>query len=240
MHAQSGWDQEIDLAIAEYSTFLPSKTPGLLLLYVLGHRSFVLLSASNQLCLIWLNLDREYIPVHLRIHPAASVTSSLNTSNPVPLEAMHAHATTLLHHVSQMMLNALDRELFHTLILISAVQRIIFQKCSVFLRCFLAKSNLFLFAPFGGPSVFTLVKSSLDCRLWQRHVYLLESVLRLAGCCERVFLYHGVDPLIIYHCCPPWASRPFYVAEFTSALFFLIGPLLTLLFLWWICFIFKT
>ncbi len=37
-----GLNQEIDLAIAEYSTFLPSKTPGLLLLYVLGHRPFVL------------------------------------------------------------------------------------------------------------------------------------------------------------------------------------------------------
>ncbi len=42
----------------------------------------------------------------------SSVTSSLNTSNPVPLEAMHAHAITLLHHVSQMMLCALDHELF--------------------------------------------------------------------------------------------------------------------------------
>ncbi len=44
----------------------------------------------------------------------SSVMSSLNTSNPVPLEAMHAHAITLLHHVSQMMLYALDNELFQT------------------------------------------------------------------------------------------------------------------------------
>ncbi len=56
---------------------------------------------------------------------------------------------------------------------------------------FLAKSNLALFAPCCEPSVFALVKSSLDCRLWQWHVYLLESVLLLARCCERVFLYHG-------------------------------------------------
>ncbi len=41
-----------------------------------------------------------------------SVISSLNTSNSVPQEAMHAHAFTLLHHVSQMMLYALDHELF--------------------------------------------------------------------------------------------------------------------------------
>ncbi len=46
-----------------------------------------------------------------------------------------------------------------------SVQRILFQKCSGFFRCFLAKSNLALFAPFGEPSVFALMKSSLDCRL---------------------------------------------------------------------------
>ncbi len=39
-------------------------------------------------------------------------SSSINTSNRVPLEAMHAHAIPLLHHVSQMMLHALDHELF--------------------------------------------------------------------------------------------------------------------------------
>ncbi len=37
----------------------------------------------------------------------SSVTSSLNTSNPVPVEAMHAHAIILLHRVSQIMLYAL-------------------------------------------------------------------------------------------------------------------------------------
>jgi len=41
--------------------------------------------------------------------------SSLNTSNPVPLEAMHAHAFILLHNVSQMMLYALDHELFQAI-----------------------------------------------------------------------------------------------------------------------------
>ncbi len=52
---------------------------------------------------------------------------------------------------------------------------------------FFVKSNLTLFAPCGEPSVFALMKSSLDCRLWQWQAYLLESVLLLAGCCERVF-----------------------------------------------------
>ncbi len=54
---------------------------------------------------------------------------------------------------------------WYRLILISAVQRMLFQTWSGFFRCFLAKSNLALFAPCGEPSVFALVKSSLDCRL---------------------------------------------------------------------------
>ncbi len=91
----------------------------------------------------------------------------------------------------------------------------------LFLDVFLAKSNLALFAACGETSVFALVKSSLHCRLCQWLVYLLESVLLLAGCCERVFLYHVEDPPIIHQCCPPWTSRPFYVAELTSSFFFI-------------------
>ncbi len=146
----------------------------------------------------------------------SSVTSSINTSNRVPLEAMHAYAIpvpSLLH-------TFFCPSFWYRLILISAVQRMLFQKWSGFFRCFLAKSNLALFAPCGVPSVFALVKSSLDCRLWQWYIYLLESVLLLAGCWERVFLYHGEDPPIIHHCCPPWTSMPFYVAELSSAFFF--------------------
>ncbi len=57
---------------------------------------------------------------------------------------------------------------WYRLILISAVQRMLFQKWSVFVRCFLSKSGL-------------------DCRLWQWHDYLLGNVLLLAGCCESFF-----------------------------------------------------
>ncbi len=109
---------------------------------------------------------------------------------------------------------------WYRLILVLSVQRMLFQKWSGFFICFLAKSNLALFAPCGEPSVFALVKSSLDCSLWQWHTFLLESVLHFTGCCERVFLYHGEDLPIIEHCCPPWTSRPFYVAELTSAFLF--------------------
>ncbi len=69
---------------------------------------------SNQLCAfdwIWAESIYLYTSEWIRLL-LSSVTSSLNTSNPVPLEAMHDHAITLLHHVSQMMLYALDHELF--------------------------------------------------------------------------------------------------------------------------------
>ncbi len=67
----------------------------------------------NQFCSIWLNLGRGYIPILQNSSGCfCPVTSSLNTSNLVPMEAMHAHAITLLHHVSQMMLYALDHKLF--------------------------------------------------------------------------------------------------------------------------------
>ncbi len=136
---------------------------------------------------------------------------------------------------------------WYRLILISAVQRMLF-KWSGFFRCFLAKSNLALFASCGEPSVFVLVKSSLDCRLL--------TVTRLSpGECSSLgwmlwkgFLYHGERILrssttVVL----PWTSRPFYVAELTSAFFFfsectklLIWPLLMfLLSLWWICFVFE-
>ncbi len=66
---------------------------------------------------------------------------------------------------------------WYRLIFISAVQRMLFQKWSGFFRCFWQS----VIWPCGEPSVFALVTSSLDCR----HVYLLKSVLLLAGCCER-------------------------------------------------------
>ncbi len=227
--AQSGWDQEIDSAIAEYSTFLPSKTPGLLLLYcmfwVIVHVYYE--APLNQLCSIWLNLGREYISIPGCFCLLSSV-SSLSTSNPVPLEAMLMHHTappcftddvvsfgswavpSLLHTFS-------SPSFWYKLILTS---KNAFQKWSGFFMFFLAKSNMALFAPCSEASEFALVKSSIDWGLLQRHVFLLQSVLHLAGCWERVFLYHGEDPLAIYNCCPLWTSRSFYVSELTRSFIF--------------------
>ncbi len=148
MHAQSGWNQEIDLAIAEYSTFLPSKTPGLFLLHILDHCPFVL----------W-------------IYPAASVTSLINTSKPEPLVAMHAHAIALLLHVPSLLHTFFFPSFWYRLILISAVQRMLFQKWSCFFRCFLQRnSNLALFAHCCEPSVFALVKKGF--------FFTMERILR--------------------------------------------------------------
>ncbi len=95
--AQSGWDQEIDSAIAEYSTFLPSKTPGLHLLYVLGHRTFVLWSAAQSTLLRLAESGQRVYP-YIRLL-LSSVSSSLNSSNPEPLEAMlmPSHCSTMFH-----------------------------------------------------------------------------------------------------------------------------------------------
>ncbi len=80
--AQLGWDQEIDSAIAEYFTFLPLKTPGLLLLYVLGHRPFVLWSASQSTLLHLTESGAESASLQsselIRLL-LSSVSSSLNT-----------------------------------------------------------------------------------------------------------------------------------------------------------------
>ncbi len=108
MHAQSGWDREIDLAIAEYYTYFNLQK--LLGWFYIVHLYYE--AQSNQLCYIWLNQGRHLNTWEFFQLLLSSVTLSLNISNPVPLEAMHAHAITLLHHISQRMLHALDHELF--------------------------------------------------------------------------------------------------------------------------------
>ncbi len=62
---------------------------------------------------IWAERISLYISYFIQLL-LSSVTSSINTSNPVPLEDKHTHAITLLHHVSQMMLYALHHALFQT------------------------------------------------------------------------------------------------------------------------------
>ncbi len=115
---------------------LPSKTPGLLLHYGLGHCPLVLCSAV-QSTLLHLTESGQTVSLYtsefIRLL-LSSVTLSLNTSNPVPLEAMHAHDltapcftddTVCFYHE---LLHAFSRLFFfpsfwYMLMLISAVQR---------------------------------------------------------------------------------------------------------------------
>ncbi len=106
---------------------------------------------------------------------------------------------------------------WYRLILISAVQRMLFQKWSGFFRCFFWQSLIWPACTLWWTLCICSLKSSLDCRLWQWHVFLLESVLLLDV--VKGFSYEE-DPQIIHHCCLLWTSRPFYVAELTSVFFF--------------------
>ncbi len=163
--AQSGWDQEIDSNIAEYSTFLPSKTPGLLLLYcmfwVIVHVYYE--APLNQLFSTWLNLGREHISIPGCFCLLSSV-SSLNTSNPVPLEAMLMHHTDVVSFGSWAVPSLLHTfsspSFWYKLILTSknAFSEVVW----LFYMFFLAKSNMASFAPCGEASEFALVKSSID------------------------------------------------------------------------------
>ena len=109
---------------------------------------------------VWIWADRislntsEFIRLLL-----SSVTSSINTSDPVPLEARHAHVITLpppfftddVVSVGSWAVPSLIHTYFfpsfwYRLIWVSSVQRMLFQNRAGFFRCFLAKSNLaFLF-----------------------------------------------------------------------------------------------
>ncbi len=167
-------------------------------------------SPINFCSILLISGQRVYPYIQLLL---SSVSSSLNTSNPEPLEAMQ-----LMHHTAPCFTDDVVcfgssaapslLQTFLPIILVqvdlnsSAVQRMLFQKWSGFFRCFW-QSLIWPCLQLVVKPLFLLWWSlSLDCRLWQRHVCLLESVLLLAGCCERVFLYHGEDSPIIHHCCP--------------------------------------
>ncbi len=98
----------------------------------------------------------------------SAVTSSINTREPVPLAATHAHAMTLpppcftdevvclgSWAVPFLLHTLLFPSLWYKLILVSSVHRMLFQNCEGFFRCRLANSNLaFLF--WGSPMVYIL------------------------------------------------------------------------------------
>lgn len=60
----------------------------------------------------------------------------------------------------------------------------------------------------GKPSVFTLLKSSIDCWLCQRNAYLLGDVLDLLNGWAGVFLHKGKNSFIIHLSCFLLSSEP--------------------------------
>ena len=224
---------------------------------------------SNEFWSIWLNMSRKYWPKHLGIHPAFVSSHIINKYKgnqfhwqpymPTPWHYHHHH-----HHASLMRWYVLDHEQFlffssHHSGTRWSLSHLSIGCCSrtvkAFFRCCLANSNLVFsvfeahqwFTSCGEPSVFTLVKSSLDCWLWHTYTYLLESVLDLANCCEGFFLHLGNNSSVIHHSCFPWSSGSFGVAELTGAFFLFknvpnswFGPrLMFLLSLWSVCFDFS-
>ncbi len=194
----------------------------------LVHHPFILRSAvqSTLLDLAKSGQRVAYIPIFCSLLPSSLHTSkpSATGSHARSYHAPHVHRWCCTLWIMSCSMHSpyffLPVQSGYRLILISAVQKMLFQKWLAFVEFFfLAKSYLALFASCGEPSVFALMKSSLDCRLWQWHTCPLESVL-LDGCCERGFLYHGDGSPTIHHCCPLWTSRPFCVAELSAFLFF--------------------
>ncbi len=167
----------------------------------------------------------------------SAVTSSINTREPVPLAAIHAHAMTLpppcftdevvcfgSWAVPFLLHTLLFPSLWYKLILVSSVHRMLFQNCEGFFRCRLANSNLaYLCLRLTNGlhlvvnPLYSLWWSLLDCWLWHTYTYLLESVLDLANCCEGCFLHQGKNSSVIHHSCFPWSSGSFGVAELTGA-----------------------
>ena len=100
----------------------------------------------------------------------SAVTSSINTREPVPLAAIHAHAMTLppLCFTDEVvcfgswavpfLLHTLPfPSIWYKLIFVSSVHRMLFQNCKGFFRCCLANSNLVWSTCFwGSPMVYIL------------------------------------------------------------------------------------
>lgn len=94
------------------------------------------------------------------------------------------------------------------------------------------------------PSVFPLVKSSLDCRLWHRCIDLLEDLHDPVNCCVGIFLLqrnNSCHPLHLFSVC---LHGLLVFPELISAFFlFKNAPRSrfgqTYWSLWWVCWFFQ-
>ncbi len=191
MHAQSGWDQEIDLIIAEKSTFLPSKTPGLLLLCVLGHCAFVLWRTIQSILLHLAESGQRVYPYTLQNSSGCFCPLPCHQTTPVtqchwkPCTLMPSHCSTMFHRWCCMLwiMSCSKPSPYFCLpvILIQVdvnfrISKECFSRSGLFKKIFFCQSLIW-------PCLHLVVNSlyflswSFDCRLWQWHSDLL------AGCC---------------------------------------------------------
>ncbi len=137
MHARSGWDQEIDLAIAEYSTFLPSKTPGLL-----SMKSCPINFAAYD----WIWAGSIYLRINLTYSVFCHIINKHTSNSATGSHACSCHHTAPPCFTDDVVcfgswaVPSLPHTFFfplfgYRLILISANQRMLFKKLSGFFRC---------------------------------------------------------------------------------------------------------
>ncbi len=191
----------------------------------------------------------------------SAVTSSINTREPVPLAAIHAHAMTLpppcftdevlclgSWAVPFLLHTLLFPSLWFKLILVSSVHRMLFQNCEGFFRCRLALIWPSCF--WGSPMVYILWWT-LCIHSWLltlTHIHLPPGVCSWSGqLLWRVFSspgkeFFGQPPQLfsvvirVFWCC--WAHR--CVPSFEECSKQLFWPrLMFLLSLWWVCFVFS-
>ncbi len=189
----------------------------------------------------------------------SSVSSSLNTSNPVPLEVMYAHAITLpppcftddivcfwSWAVPSLLHTFFFPSFWYRLILISAIQRMLFQKCSGFLDVFWQRLirpclhlvvnplyllwwSLLLIVDFDSDTSasWRVFFSWLD--VMKGFFFTMERILRSS----TTFVLRGHPGLCML-------LSSIVCSFFSECTKHLIWPLLMfLLSLWWICFVFE-
>lgn len=116
------------LVIEEYSTSLPQESLGLLLWYVLGHYPSTLCTAISFAAFgwVWAEIVALYTSEFILILLSAVITS-INTSDRIPLAAMHSLAitTSMVHHVWQMMWSWTVPFILHTFLFPSFCYKLI-------------------------------------------------------------------------------------------------------------------
>lgn len=133
---------------------------------------------------VWLELSRKYSPLHLRIHPDASVSRSSAAE-----QAQHITLTPSVIFSTWWAVYLLLQTFIFPSSLVSSAQRSLFRTRQDFVWMFFHYISVFECYQWLEPCC-----KSFIINLWD----LLECVPDLPECYEKVFLHHGEDYLIFY------------------------------------------